>query len=432
MKTNLVESAKFSFTDEAIAQLSGLTGEDAAAVRKVLAQAVPLVLDNVLRQAEQESTSSALLLLARKTDEASYGATAAGWLAPGGAILADLLGRTYDTTVGYLAQATSLRTSAAERLLQAAATAVLGTLGRLATEENLLPSEFVRWLRLQKNRVAAAVLPALYPAGGPITPAEAFGAATPRLAPPAPQLRLALEALAPNHNQARPVPAAAPAGQWWQGGVLQWGLVLLLAMGLGYFFGRDRLAPDAAPAAVASLAPPAAAQPAGRYDQNRDTYIYDTGQPIILTLADGSVQKVGANSTENRLYTFLVTPAMQVDSVNRTKGWINFDRVYFESGRATLTPESAQQLHNVASILKSFPKAVVKIGGYTDSSGVAVHNFQLSEERAKAAMFTLSGLGIPADNLQFKGYGPKHFLTSNNTPAGRALNRRISVRVIKK
>ncbi|RZK25497.1 MAG: OmpA family protein, partial [Hymenobacter sp.] len=74
----------------------------------------------------------------------------------------------------------------------------------------------------------------------------------------------------------------------------------------------------------------------------------------------------------------------------------------------------------------------VKIGGYTDSSGVAAHNFQLSEERAKTAMLTLSTLGVPIQNMQFKGYGPQHFIVANNTPQGRALNRRISIRVVKK
>ena len=173
-------------------------------------------------------------------------------------------------------------------------------------------------------------------------------------------------------------------------------------------------------------------EPNGRYDQDRDTYIYDTGKPIVLTLADGTTQKVGANSTENRLYTFLFSPAFQVDSVNRTKGWINFDRINFETGKAQLTPESALQLGNIASILNTFPRSVVKIGGYTDSTGEALVNYQLSEDRARAAMLTLASMGVSADRLQAKGYGPKYFVRPNNTPANRALNRRVSIRVLRK
>ncbi|GAB2866839.1 OmpA family protein [Hymenobacter ruber] len=173
-------------------------------------------------------------------------------------------------------------------------------------------------------------------------------------------------------------------------------------------------------------------EPNGRYDQDRDTYIYDTGKPIVLTLADGTTQKVGANSTENRLYTFLSSPAFQVDSVNRTKGWINFDRINFETGKAQLTPESALQLGNIASILNTFPRSIVKIGGYTDSTGEATVNYQLSEDRARAAMLTLASMGVNVNRLQSKGYGPKYFVRPNNTPANRALNRRVSIRVVRK
>jgi outer membrane protein OmpA-like peptidoglycan-associated protein len=272
----------------------------------------------------------------------------------------------------------------------------------------------------------------MLPAQQPIAP-RAPATVPPRLLATTPPPR---PVAAGRWSAAGAAPEAAPrsASAWpWQ-----WSLLLLGAVSLGYFFGYDRHQPAAeastAPAEVAP-APAAAATAAvaaGRYDQNRDTYIYDTGQPIVLHLANGTTQKVGANSTENRLYTFLATPSVQVDSVNRTKGWINFDRVYFEPGKAMLTPESTQQLQNVASILKTFPQAVVKIGGYTDSSGVALHNFQLSEERAKTAMVTLGSLGVPMNNIQYKGYGGKYFITANSTPTGRALNRRISIRVIKK
>ena len=168
----------------------------------------------------------------------------------------------------------------------------------------------------------------------------------------------------------------------------------------------------------------------GRYDIDRDTYVYDTGRPIILTLANGSTQKVGANSTENRLYTFLATAAVQVDSVNRTKGWINLDRVYFEPGMATLRPQSGPQLRNIANILKMFPNSVVKVGGYTDSSGVALHNLELSEARARAAMLALANLGVSIDHLQAKGYGAKYFVAPNLTPTNQSLNRRVSIRVV--
>ena len=445
MKTNLVETVKFCFTDEVINHLAAVLGEEPAQIKKGLTRTVPLVLDSMLKLAEQEGNPSALLQIAREADAANVpthltDVANTAWYEQGGTILVELLGSTYGTSMNQVAQEAGIQLLAAERLLQLSAAAVLGVVGRFAAENGLTPSAFVQWLGSQKAVIEAAMLPTLQPApsAAPRTPATV----PPRLlatTPPrtAPVGRWSAAAGA--------APEAAPRSNtnWpWQGGLL-----LLIAVSLGYFFGYDRHQPAdeagvaatptaAAPTAAApTAATPAAATPgvaAGRYDQSRDTYIYDTGQPIILKLANGTTQKVGANSTENRLYAFLATPTVQVDSVNRTKGWINFDRVYFEPSKATLTPESAQQLQNVASILKTFPAAVVKIGGYTDSSGVALHNFQLSEERAKIAMITLGSFGVPLNNIQYKGYGGKYFITSNNTPTGRALNRRISIRVVKK
>lgn len=436
MKTSLAEAVKFSFTEDVIDQLAAVLGETPARITKGLAQAVPLVQASLLKQAEQEGNAAALLQMAREADASSVplqlaDVSAATWYEQGGAILVELLGSAYGSSMSQLAHEAGIQLLAAERLLQLTAAAVLGVVGHYAAEHGLAPSAFVQWLATQKAAVAAAMLPTLQPTSAAATRAPAM--VPPRM----------LAATPPRSQPAGAWPGAAPAAA--SGGATwpwQWGLLLLLAVSLGYFFGYDRhQAQPADETAAASAAPaPAAAAPvpdgagvaAGRYDQNRDTYIYDTGKPIVLTLADGTKQQVGANSTENRLYTFLATPTVQVDSVNRTKGWINFDRVYFEASKATLTPESAQQLRNVAAILKTFPKAVVKIGGYTDSSGVALHNFQLSEERAKTAMVALGSLGVPIDNLQYKGYGARYFVASNNTLAGRALNRRVSIRVVKK
>lgn len=433
MKNSLVEAVKFNFTAEVIDQLANVVGEDSANVKKGLSQAVPLVLATLVRQAEQPGRPAALLHMARETDATSMLSSQgdvrnAACYEQGGAILTELLGSEYGPAVGRLAMEADMRPAATEMLLQVAAAAVLGVLGRYAAENGLTPTGFVQWLQGQQHEVAAAMLPTLQPGRGMALPPGPRPA--PALVPPR-QLSTAVRRVPqPLPGEASPEPRSAGGLRW------QWGLLLLVAVSLGYFFGRGPATEPAAPAATtAAPAGTPAAQPAvaaGRYDQGRDTYIYDTGQPIRLRLADGTTQQVGANSTENRLYTFLATPSIQVDSVNRTKGWINFDRVYFDPGKATLTPESSQQLRNVASILKTFPHAVVKIGGYTDSSGVALHNFQLSEERAKAAMLALATMGVPVDNLQAKGYGSKYYVTSNNTPSGRALNRRISVRVVQK
>jgi outer membrane protein OmpA-like peptidoglycan-associated protein len=112
--------------------------------------------------------------------------------------------------------------------------------------------------------------------------------------------------------------------------------------------------------------------------------------------------------------------------------WFNFDRLLFDSGKATLRPESQEQLQNMAEILKAYPKVELKIGGYTDNVGNPAYNLRLSDQRAKTVKNELVKKGIASQRLNAEGYGEKFPVASNATDEGKAQNRRIAVRVTKK
>ncbi|MEL5993298.1 OmpA family protein [Hymenobacter segetis] len=171
----------------------------------------------------------------------------------------------------------------------------------------------------------------------------------------------------------------------------------------------------------------------GHFDAKTGNYLYETGQPTTLKLPGGAtVTNVGANSTESYLFRFLSDPQVQVDSVDLTRGWYNFDRVYFEAGKATLTPESVSQLRNIATLLRAYPNARVKLGGYTDDTGTYKVNKALSEARARTAWASLVEMGVSPSRLDARGYGPNYSIASNATEEGRAMNRRLSVKVLQK
>lgn len=171
----------------------------------------------------------------------------------------------------------------------------------------------------------------------------------------------------------------------------------------------------------------------GHYDAASGNYIYDTGAPTTLQLTNGrKLTGVGINSIEAKLNQFIADPKQKIDTVDRTHGWLSFDRVYFETGKATLTKESMQQLKNIALLLQSYPQTRIKLGGYTDSVGSFQMNRQLSEARARTAWAALVELGVSPARLEARGYGSNYPIASNITPAGRAMNRRLSVRVINK
>jgi OmpA-OmpF porin, OOP family len=169
----------------------------------------------------------------------------------------------------------------------------------------------------------------------------------------------------------------------------------------------------------------------GMLDNLTGNFIYETGIPQPISLPDSSTFSVGANSSESKLVQFLSSDA-SVDTVDKTKGWITLDRFYFETGKSTITRESQAQLKNIAAILKAYPNANLKIGGYTDNSGNPQANKTLSDSRANAAKNALVALGVAANRLQAEGYGQEHPLAENNTPEGKARNRRVDVRVVKK
>lgn len=171
----------------------------------------------------------------------------------------------------------------------------------------------------------------------------------------------------------------------------------------------------------------------GHYDAKSGNYIYETGAPTNLKLANGvAINSIGVNSTESYLYRFLSDPQMQVDSVDLTQGWYNFDKVFFESGKATLTTESLGQLRNIAAILRAYPKARIKLGGYTDNTGDYKVNRQLSEARARTAWASLVEMGVSPARLEARGYGSGYSISANETEEGRAKNRRLSVKVLQK
>jgi OmpA-OmpF porin, OOP family len=146
-----------------------------------------------------------------------------------------------------------------------------------------------------------------------------------------------------------------------------------------------------------------------------------------VTLPGGVNLEAPKGSLEDQLVTFI----QSTDTVSKTL-WFNFDRLLFETGKATLKPESAAQLTNVAAILKAFPKVAVKVGGYTDNTGNAAANMKLSADRAKSVAGELVKLGIASARLVPEGYGDKHPVASNDTPEGQAQNRRIALRVTAK
>lgn len=110
------------------------------------------------------------------------------------------------------------------------------------------------------------------------------------------------------------------------------------------------------------------------------------------------------------------------------KGHIALYGIYFDTDRATIKPESAPTLAEMAKLLNGQPQLAVFIVGHTDNQGSYEHNMTLSRQRAEAVASALvASYKIAKARLRTAGVGYLAPVGSNATDDGRALNRRVEL-----
>ncbi|PLX05495.1 MAG: hypothetical protein C0594_07200 [Marinilabiliales bacterium] len=105
--------------------------------------------------------------------------------------------------------------------------------------------------------------------------------------------------------------------------------------------------------------------------------------------------------------------------------------IFFETDSFTLKPESKSELEVLIQFLNENPALSIEIGGHTDNTGSKEYNKELSEKRAESVYNYLLDNGISKEKLSYKGYDFSEPIAPNDTPEGRALNRRTEFKVTK-
>ena len=108
-----------------------------------------------------------------------------------------------------------------------------------------------------------------------------------------------------------------------------------------------------------------------------------------------------------------------------------FNNLTFASGSSTIQAASYGEVDNLAAILKTYEDVNIAIEGHTDNTGNAAMNEKLSVARAEAVKARLESTGIDASRISAAGFGSATPRETNDTPEGRAMNRRIEVRIVK-
>jgi outer membrane protein OmpA-like peptidoglycan-associated protein len=142
--------------------------------------------------------------------------------------------------------------------------------------------------------------------------------------------------------------------------------------------------------------------------------------PAFVKLPQGGVA--------SQLLAFVQDPNAKLQKTT----WFNMDQMTFDTGSATMRPESQEQLNNIAAILTNCPKVHMTIAGYTDNVGNPEANLRLSRDRANAVITQLVSKGVSPDCLTAEGYAEENPVADNSTSEGRAQNRRVAMLVTQK
>lgn len=115
----------------------------------------------------------------------------------------------------------------------------------------------------------------------------------------------------------------------------------------------------------------------------------------------------------------------QVSILNDTVKVLFPENLLFQLEKSAILPENEPLLERFASALNQLPRTSVLISGYTDNTGSAGYNEQLSHRRAQAAQSVLSRYGVHPARMYTWGRGSRNPIADNGTLEGRKRNRRV-------
>lgn len=103
--------------------------------------------------------------------------------------------------------------------------------------------------------------------------------------------------------------------------------------------------------------------------------------------------------------------------------------VTFDHNSAMVRPGLYSEIDRVANVLNQYPQTLIRVEGHTDSTGSEAYNLDLSRRRAEAVRDLLVQRNVSPSRIQVVGYGEANPVASNETEAGRQMNRRVELKI---
>ena len=103
--------------------------------------------------------------------------------------------------------------------------------------------------------------------------------------------------------------------------------------------------------------------------------------------------------------------------------------VSFDTNSTVVKPGFNSEIDRVAGVLNRYPNTLIRVEGHTDSVGSDEYNMDLSIRRANSVRDLLVQRGVSISRIQTVGFGETMPIATNDTEAGRQLNRRVEIKI---
>jgi len=419
MSNNLLELINENITAGVISKIAGFLGESPKNTTSALGAAVPSILAGLVNKStDSQGASTIFNLLSQGTHDGGIlnnlvtafagGEGTNDLLSSGATLLNSILGNKTEGVANLVANASGISKTSSNSLLRMLMPVVFGVLGKTVKAQGITGAAGLASLLGSQSGFLKNFLPAGLGSILGMANLTDLG-------------KTASAATAQFDEE-----SSGGFGKLWP-----WLLLpLLLFLGWGVFKNSKQPEPAAPEVSIQQPAAPALPVP------DVVAPVVEKIAPVVekisdffeKTLSSGFTVKASKDGFESKLIAFIEDAGKAVDK----ESWFTMNGMVFDTGKATLKPESNVQMTNLVEILKAYPNVKIKIGGYTDNKGKAKSNLALSEKRAATVKNALVAGGIDASRLEAEGYGSEHPVADNATEEGRQQNRRIDVLVTAK
>jgi OmpA-OmpF porin, OOP family len=458
---NLFEELRELLVGEVASKAANILGEKEDKVKIALEGLVPTFVGGLMKRASNEAGATTLLNVVKKTNNdgniveqldllLKNKDSFAGFVEKGNSVVSMLLPDKKSSIATMISQFAGVRNSSATALLSVVAPLVIGKLGNLVTSQGLDKTGLANVILEQRSILLDETPENLQP-----KMIDVLGLAT-FMSEEIKPVQFATGTIKSNTTQTitpkkaienRPVTysdkdyeADEDAGMTMPKWLLPTFFIALVIGGVGYFaatYDWSKLRGDSTVEADTSQTEQVTNAQIDTTNLPKDTIVAKVDSAVApkaasatktlgISLPNG--QKLDlAEGTFNYKFAKYLT-----DSSAKVNQTFTFDNLNFESNTPTLVAGSDKTVQDLAKIMTAYPRVQLKLTGYTDNTGDSLQNRKLSLKRAFAVKNLLVANGIKDLRIDFTGKGSLNPIASNATEDGKAKNRRIEVKVVKK